>query len=279
MATQIIGLNLSDLGQNPINTNSVITDDLSPFSIAFDQTVLPGNGVLVPVTIPGAGTVKDATNVDFMTDGTNTVQMKNVIVTSAGTDQFNIKNYQYAQMEYIISSLMPSMISNAAKSITDDVYSLLTSANFANTVSVGWSESAPTLDKLYKLIETARGTGKFKKDGITVLMPGPTYGAGRAMFDNLNRDITANLDFKIVPVYKAGFTTTWVVDSSCIAVGFGGEVGGGSASEFEFVPASNGKVGYGIHLIHDDKAKQKIIGVVANYGKMITNVNGAARAI
>lgn len=271
MAT-VTNSELIEMAQTVINTNGKIADDLKAFTVAFDGDVLPGDSVLVPV-IKFGSSVKNGT--DFSSNGSNSVEMKKVGLTSAAYHPTPFTDVEWRKVNTLAKDVLEGSVDIIGREITDIGYSLFTSANFSGVVSANWSESAPTLEKLRVLVEKAKGSGKLNRQKIKVLMPSNTYAIISDAYDARYRDV--NPGFEIIPVYSESFTKTWVTDGSAIAVGFGADVGNDS-EEFEYIQSSTGKVGYGIHIYSTPVLRQKMLLVNCSWGWAITNANGALAA-
>lgn len=272
MATSITNLSLVERGQKAVNAYSGFEDTTKPFIKAFNAGVVYGNGISVPVIATGA---VNTSSLDFLTDDSNSITFKNVVLNKIATQKFILPSYQSAQLEQHFNSMIDAMIRKTAKQVTDTSYAMFNTTNWpiaSNKVVVAtWSETAPTIAALYSLVEAAKKTGKLDPYSLKVLMPSATYGLLKAALDALPRETA--LGFEIIPVYATSLAQTAITDTSALALAVGSDVGVG-AEEFEFIPSSNGDIGFGVHIIEDAKARNVTVAVSTVYAVEIANATG-----
>lgn len=273
MATSIDNIDKLTVAQEAINATPSILHSLKAFSVEISGESVLGDGVLVPVVT--AGTSATATNgagVNFLTDGSSTIELVEVKITESKKQQAELTITQFAKLGQFFPRFTESSVNAINNDVVASIYGALTETAYTGTVVVSsWSESAPTLKALYSLVEKAKGTGKINPNDVYVLMPSSTYASLKADLDSLPRE--AALGFTVVPVYASGFAKTAIMDKSALAVGFGADQGF-SNEEFSYVANAADGVGYGIHIIEDPKARLKTLAIVANYGFAVTNANG-----
>lgn len=269
MATTITNAGLIERGQKAVLSFSGFDDSTKAFIKGFNSTALYGNGVSVPVITTGA---VNTSSMDFATDDSNSIVFKNVVINKSAKTQFVLPGYQAAQLEPNFNQMIDAMLLKVSKQITDTAYAMFNVTKWpvaSNKVVVAaWSETAPTLTALYSCVEAAKKTGKLDPNGIKVLMPSATYGLLKGALDSLPRE--AALGFEVIPVYAASITQTCITDTSAVALAIGADIGVGP-EQFEYITNADNSIGFGIHIIEDDKLQNITVAVRATYAVEYAN--------
>lgn len=273
MASTITNLAVTTLSQAQINATNGFGDSIKPFTTAFDDAVLYGNAVSIPVVTPGAS----GTALNWATDDSNSVVFTSVTVNKVAKEQLNVPSYQYVQLEkYLRNGVIGGLAKKVNATVVSAAYALFTTTNFATkSVSSAWSDSAPTIAALNTAVEYTKATGKVDPNNVFVLMPAATYAVIKTALDALPRDVMTGLGYEIIPVRYASIAKTFIVDKSAVAIGIGLDAGE-PLGEFEFISAPEGQTGYGLHIIPDAINSQSIVGLRTLYGVGVMNASGAA---
>lgn len=260
---------LVEIAQKEILVNSGFVDTFKPFSVAVDGTAIFNDNVLVPVFSTTSASYTSGTAQDFQSEEGDSVQLVQVKLAEQSKKQDNLRSWQYENLSKYAPTIIKSLINKIGFDVSSRVYAKVTSANFPGTVSVSWNEAAPTITSIMSLVGKAKATGKLDPSAIKIVMPSLTYAIAQAQFMGTARDVIQNLGFDIVE--STNISKTFVTDGSGLSVAWGRDTGVGN---FEYIPATEGQIGYGIRTIENADLDMVKIALRTTFGSAVTNTNG-----